>query len=130
MLRRTIIICALIVLSLPAQAQLENAEQRRAWFYLQHLAGEAKLVDRCILLRTADLGAPKFDATNAWIKYRKITDELTAEIERYVAKYADSHGKGETVRAFTYYVWATTLMAGDDKGKEANSRLCGPILAL
>jgi hypothetical protein len=94
------------------------------------LAGEAKLIERCVLLRVANLEGPKYDASSAWVKYRQVTDELTAEIERYVAKYANTRGKDQTVRAFTYRVWAVSLMAGEDKGKEASQLICSPVLDL
>jgi hypothetical protein len=62
-----------------ALGQITDPEQRKAWFYLQHVAGEAAELSNCILEMM--VREPKFNPKESWMKYYTIADELGREIE-------------------------------------------------
>jgi len=97
-----------------ADAQIRDNEQKKAWFYLQHLAGEAEQIDSCIILQLAV--NPKYNSALARKRYYAITDELSREAEAYIKKYAALvEGTNETPHAFAYRVWSAALSVGARK---------------
>ena len=99
-------------------AETADKEPRTRWLFLHKLATDVKELNRCMgVISVEDLAA--FDPiVKAY--YRK-TDELAKAIEDFVSRYADRRGKQETIFAFRYRVWETSLQASAEKARPASA---------
>lgn len=135
MRNRAIWLSALVGLALLIQppashAQIEDQDQRRAWFYLQHLSIEAQSTESCIALRTAGSVAQGLPSEHkeAWAKYHGLTDELAREVERYVQKYAKLMAAEGSSYSFTHNVWEVVIRVGQEKARKATKESCDKLL--
>lgn len=120
---------ALLMQPLSSQAQIKDPDQRRAWFYLQHLSIEAQSLEGCIALRTVESTAKGLPSEHksSWAKYHRLTDELAREVERYVQKYGKLSAS-ESSYSFTHSVWEVVIRVGQEKAREPTKETCDKLL--
>ncbi len=100
-----------------AEYILKDPEQRKSWYYLQHLAMEIAEADTCITTQPSRSRTPKRDQ-ELYKELGQQTAELADVIEAYVAKYASKTNPDESVSAFRYRVWSVTLRVGEENARK------------
>lgn len=113
-----------------SHAQIKDQDQRRAWFYLQHLSIEAQSIEGCIALRTAESVAQGLPSEHkeAWAKFDNLTDELAREVERYVQKYGKLMTNEKSSYTFTHTVWEVVITVGQEKARKPTKESCDKLL--
>ena len=103
---------AILVLASAASAQITDKQQQMHWYYLQKLAIDTKELESCFFNPNEIKGVRE--------AYYRRMDELATLIEDYVAQYSETRGKEESVPAFRYRVWDTTLGVGVNKARPSS----------